>query len=208
MVAYPHQDPGLVSCTSCHVPHNEEASGDLHAGVSCAACHFGGEAGPHALVPAQDGASCKRCHFAGNKVGAPAAVLPPKSLPCLACHTATLNLSDWPSRIALILLGLGLAGSLGFWLSGGGQGPAPALNQRRAWRVGPALKALVLDGLLQRRLWRLSPGRWLAHALIFLPMAARPGLGPGGPGSGALGAGRVPDPGHAGQEPAGHGPVL
>ncbi|MCB2227714.1 MAG: respiratory nitrate reductase subunit gamma [Desulfarculaceae bacterium] len=167
----PHENITLASCTDCHLPHNEEASGDLHAGVSCQACHFGGEAGPHALVPVKNQASCKRCHFEGNQIGAPAAVLPPKSALCLACHTATLSLADWPSRIALALLLLGFVGSLAFWLSGGGAGPAP--NHKSAWRIGPALSALLLDGLLQRRLWRLSRGRWLVHALIFLPLAAR-----------------------------------
>ncbi len=170
---FPHDDPRLVSCLSCHEPHNEEATGDLHAGVSCAACHLGGEAGPHALTNVSNEASCKRCHFAGNSAGAPAAVLPPKSLLCLACHTATLSLSDWPSRIALAVLVLGLLGSLGFWLSGGGAGPAPARNHQHAWRLGPALSGFFLDGLLQRRLWRLSPGRWLVHGLIFLPFAGR-----------------------------------
>jgi nitrate reductase gamma subunit len=33
--------------------------------------------------------------------------------------------------------------------------------------------ALMLDGLLQRRLWRISPERWLVHALMVLPFAAR-----------------------------------
>ncbi|MCF8032338.1 MAG: respiratory nitrate reductase subunit gamma [Desulfarculaceae bacterium] len=169
----PHENLEPTSCLNCHQPHNEEATGDLHVGVSCQACHFGGEAGPHALAPVASEASCQRCHFVGNQVGAPAAVLPPKSALCLACHTATLSLADWPSRIALALLVLGLLGSLGFWLSGGGEGPAPAAHHQRAWRMGPALSALLLDGLLQRRLWRLSRGRWLVHALIFLPFAAR-----------------------------------
>ena len=168
---YPHSDPALASCLSCHDPHNEEATGDLHAGVSCQACHWGGQGGPHALAEAGSEASCRQCHFAGNSAGAPAAVLPPKSVLCLACHTATISLSDWPSRLALAVLVLGLLGSLGFWLSGSGAGPAAGLHH--AWRVGPALGALILDGLLQRRLWRLSPGRWAVHALIFLPMAAR-----------------------------------
>lgn len=100
-------------------------------------------------------------------------VLPPKSVLCLACHTATLSLADWPSRIALGLLALGLLGSLGFWLSGGGQGPSPAPGHDHTWRPGAAGKALVLDGLMQRRLWRVSPGRWVTHAMIFLPFAAR-----------------------------------
>ncbi|MCF8098599.1 MAG: respiratory nitrate reductase subunit gamma [Desulfarculaceae bacterium] len=171
----PHENLRLTSCRACHTPHTEAPTGDLHAGVNCQACHMGGEAGPHALVPQNNEASCKRCHFAGNQAGAPAAVPPPKSALCLACHTATLSLADWPSRIALFVLLLGLLGSLGFWLSGGGRGPASqALHKGHGGGgVGRALSALLLDGLLQRRLWRRSPGRWLVHALIFLPFAAR-----------------------------------
>jgi len=171
----PHEDLKLTSCLACHLPHTEAAAGDLHAGVSCQACHMGSEAGPHALVLQNTEASCKRCHFEGNQAGAPAAVLPAKSFLCLACHTATLSLADWPSRIALAVLLLGLLGSLGFWLSGGGMGPASqALHKGHGGGgVGRVLSALVLDGFLQRRLWRLSPGRWLVHALIFLPFVAR-----------------------------------
>ncbi|MCB2193578.1 MAG: respiratory nitrate reductase subunit gamma [Deltaproteobacteria bacterium] len=171
----PHEDLRLTSCLACHLPHTEATSGDLHAGVSCQVCHMGGQAGPHALVSQADQGSCQRCHFAGNQAGAPAAVLPAKSFLCLACHTATLSLADWPSRIALVVLALGLLGSLAFWLSGGGRGPSSqALHKGHGdGGAGRVLTALVLDGLLQRRLWKLSPGRWLVHALIFLPFAAR-----------------------------------
>lgn len=171
----PHEDLNLTSCLACHPPHTEATTGDLHAGVSCQACHMGGETGPHALVPQNTEASCKRCHYEGNQTGAPAVVLPPKSFLCLACHTAALSLADWPSRIALVVLLLELLGSLGFWLSGGGAGPvSQALRKGHGGGgAGRVLSALVLDGLLQRRLWRLSPGRWLVHALIFLPFAAR-----------------------------------
>ncbi len=172
--SYPHEEITIVSCLACHPPHNEEASGDLHAGVSCQACHLAGGDAPHALVDVREEASCRRCHFVGNDSVAPAMVLPPKSALCLACHTATLSLADWPSRIALAILVLGLLGSVGFWLSGGRQGPSSQARHRQAgWRPGKALAALLLDGLLQRRLWRVSPGRWLVHALIFLPIAAR-----------------------------------
>jgi nitrate reductase gamma subunit len=106
-------------------------------------------------------------------MGASAVVLPSKSALCLACHTANLGLADWPSRIALGLLAIGLLGSLGFWLSGGDQGPTSSHGHGHGLRPGSMLASFFLDGLLQRRLWRISPARWLIHALIFLPMAAR-----------------------------------
>lgn len=173
---YPHEDLILTSCLSCHDPHNEETTGDLHAEVSCSACHLAGGSEPetpHLLLDASAESSCRRCHHTGNKVGASAMVLPPKSALCLVCHTATLSLTDWPSRIALVLLVLGLLGSLGFWFSGGSQGPAPGNGHGHALRPGSMLSAFVLDGLLQRRLWRISRVRWLIHGLIFLPFCAR-----------------------------------
>ncbi|MCB2193760.1 MAG: respiratory nitrate reductase subunit gamma [Deltaproteobacteria bacterium] len=173
---YPHEDIRLASCQTCHTPHTESTTGDLHAGVSCQECHLtGGGETPHLLASTQRPESCLRCHFAGNKVGAPATVLPAKGALCLVCHTATLSLPDWPSRLALLGFLLGLLASLGFWFSGGGQGPASqALHKGHTnGGVGPGAAALLLDGLLQRRLWRISPGRWLVHALMVLPFAAR-----------------------------------
>lgn len=172
----PHENLSLTSCQACHDPHNEEVTGDLHAGVTCLACHLAGKAGstsPHRLIDAKAESSCQRCHHKGNKVGASAMVLPPKSALCLACHTATLSLSDWPSRIALGLLAIGLLGSLGFWLSGGNQGPTSGHGHGHTPGPGSILSAFFLDGLLQRRLWRISPARWLVHALIFLPFCVR-----------------------------------
>ncbi|RJX32453.1 MAG: hypothetical protein C4525_10240 [Desulfarculus sp.] len=203
---YPHERPSLVPCLSCHTPHSEAQIADVHAGVSCQACHFAGltplrakPGGPvsarppagkestlyvHRLVDAPHSASCGRCHHPGNQLGAAAAVLPAKGLLCLACHTATLTLPDWPSRLALAVLVLGLLAALGFWFSGtrggalvlpGGKGQAAhqAAGVGVRTRLGRGLAALVLDGLLQRRLWRFSPGRGLIHALIFWPLLLR-----------------------------------
>ena len=173
---YPHEEIVLTSCLSCHDPHNEETSGDLHAGIACSACHLAGGSEPetpHLLLDAKAESSCRRCHYKSNKVGASAMVLPPKSALCLVCHTATLSLEDWPSRIALVMLVLGLLGSLGFWLSGGNQGPASGHGHGHDLKPGAMLSAFVMDGLLQRRLWRISPSRWLIHGLIFLPFCAR-----------------------------------
>jgi nitrate reductase gamma subunit len=192
---YPHESLSLASCQECHNPHNEEVTGDMHAGIACSACHLanmrpfrptpGGpvkalappdlRGGPslHRLVAAPAPASCRRCHHAGNQAGASAMVLPPKSALCLACHTATLSVTDWPSRIALGLLAFGLLGSLGFWFSGGNQGPTSSHGRGHGLRWSSILVAFFLDGLLQRRLWRHSPGRGLIHALIFWPFVLR-----------------------------------
>jgi nitrate reductase gamma subunit len=40
-------------------------------------------------------------------------------------------------------------------------------------RIGPIVKAIVLDVLLQRRLYRQSKKRWLIHGLIFYPFVFR-----------------------------------
>lgn len=173
---YPHEEIELTTCRSCHTPHTEATTGDLHAGISCEACHWaGGGETPHRLASTQRPDSCRRCHFAGNKAGAPAAVLPAKGALCLVCHTATLSLPDGPSRLALAGFILGLLASLGFWFSGGGQGPASKTvhGAPPSGGLSRGAAALLLDGLLQRRLWRLSPGRWLVHALMVLPFAAR-----------------------------------
>ncbi|MBU4276259.1 MAG: cytochrome c3 family protein [Proteobacteria bacterium] len=173
---YPHEEIKLASCLNCHTPHTEATTGDLHAGFSCEACHWAGSGQkPHLLASTQRPQSCRRCHFAGNAAGAPATVLPAKGALCLVCHTATLSLPDWPSRLALAGFLLGLLASLGFWFSGGGQGPASkALHKdHQGGGFGHGAAALLLDGLLQRRLWRLSPGRWLVHALMVLPFVAR-----------------------------------
>jgi hypothetical protein len=173
---FPHELITLTPCLSCHEPHNEETSGDLHAGVTCSACHLAGTAGseaPHLLLDAKAETSCQRCHHPSNKMRASAMVLPPKSALCLACHTATLSIKDWPSRIALGLLAIGLLGSLGFWLSGGNQGPTSGHGHGHALRPGSFISAFFMDGLFQRRLWHLSRGRWVIHCLIFLPFFAR-----------------------------------
>lgn len=172
---YPHEDVEPVPCLTCHLPHTESTTGDLHSGVSCAACHLAGDGEAcHRLADTTRPESCRRCHFAGNKQGASAAVLPAKGALCLVCHTATLSLPDWPSRLALAGLVLGLLASLRFWLSGSGLGPAcRTVHGPPPGGGGRGVTALLLDGLGQRRLWRLSPGRWLLHALMVMPFAAR-----------------------------------
>jgi nitrate reductase gamma subunit len=197
---YPHENPMLTSCLECHPRHGRAIIRDSHAGVDCAACHLANlqplrpaPGGPvkalappklrgglplHRLVAAPVPTSCRRCHHAANQVGASAALLPAKGLLCLPCHDAGLGLTEWPSRIALMIFIVGLVAALGFWLSGVRQAGSP-LNPdgehrpNLVIRLGRGLAGLIVDGLFQRRLWRHSPGRGLIHALIFWPFAIR-----------------------------------
>jgi len=195
---YPHDGQKAVDCRQCHQPHRESQIHDAHAGVSCQACHLaaaipvrqGGqvlwrlqrpEIGPtkaHQLRAQSDQDSCRRCHAPGNQVGAAATVLPAKSALCIPCHAATLTVGDWPSGLALAALIAGLLLRIGLWLAAPAKAaPLHALGKRptaplgRRWWAG--LKALALDGLLQRRLWRAAKGRWLIHGLIFFPLLGR-----------------------------------
>ncbi len=193
--AYPHKKASLVSCLECHRAHDRSLTGDPHTGVSCAACHLAelkplrsedgetvkamapaalrGSMTLHRLVRQEQPASCQRCHHPGNLAGASATVLPPKGLLCLPCHVGSPNLPDWPSRIALGVLILGLLAAMGFWLGGGRATGHHRPRSSLGGRLVKGLQALVLDGLLQRRLWRYSPGRGLIHAMIFWPFVLR-----------------------------------
>ena len=191
---YPHLRQGRPQCLSCHEPHGETAAGDAHIGVECQACHamdvtpvrptLGGpvlakaQAGPegtsrvHRLTEAQARESCRRCHQEGNTVGAAAMVPPAKGLLCLPCHSGTIGLPGWPSRIGFVLFLVGLAGAAAFWLGGPPAGSAEAANHASG-RFRCIAAALFLDGLCQRRLWKTAPLRGLIHAMIFWPFIIR-----------------------------------
>ena len=200
--SYPHDRQPRVDCLSCHPPHDEEIAHDAHVGVSCQACHLQGivpfrdsdthqvlarrgkaltdfSARHHMQIPRGE-TSCKRCHYAGNDLGAVAMVLPPKSILCMPCHTATFSLSDPLSIIVFIIFLLGLALFIGVLLSGTlgdktsgnplsklGNILFATLTTLFSPKIFKILKALFWDALLQRRLYRRSPGRWCIHALIF-----------------------------------------
>jgi nitrate reductase gamma subunit len=129
---------------------------------------------------------CERCHVHGNTVGAAAMILPPKSVLCMPCHAATFSIGDATTMIALILFLAGM-GMLGAYVLSGSTGGdrergAPAaflillgrgIGALFSRRVGPILRVLFWDGLLQRRLFRQSPKRWGIHALIFWPFVIR-----------------------------------
>lgn len=200
---FPHNKQSYGDCTQCHTRHDESVAHDAHLTVACESCHLSGAEPKRAdngdiiwavTAPAgevtnvhdmlgveEDG--CERCHTPGNTVGAANMVLPPKSIICMGCHTATLTAGDTISIVTLLIF-LG-GGGLFFVMAVGGAGnlasvPVMLWNaivgttkvifSRRIFAVG---KALFFDVLLQRRLWKRSPKRWLYHSLIFLPFLFR-----------------------------------
>jgi len=134
-----HQAPG--DCGSCHRPHDEKVTHDLHAAVTCGACHLNGvepvrdsdsghigwssprrpdRVSPiHQMqIPSKD-ESCRSCHSGGNAIGAAAMVLPAKSIICMPCHAATLSVGDSVSVLSLLLFLAGLFAIGLVWFSGG-----------------------------------------------------------------------------------------
>jgi nitrate reductase gamma subunit len=141
--AFGHGDQVPGECGRCHLPHDEKLTHDLHAAVSCGACHLNGvdpfrdsssrhigwrrppypnNVSPiHRMQTPPKDASCRGCHTAGNSIGAAAMVLPAKSIICMPCHAATLSVGDSVTVLSLLLFlaGLVLTGSV--WFSGGEQ---------------------------------------------------------------------------------------
>ena len=140
------QSPG--DCRQCHRPHDEKVAHDLHAVVTCGACHLSGiepvrdfdsglivslspshpdRVSPiHQMQLPHKDDSCRSCHTGGNTIGAAALVLPAKSIICMPCHAATLSVGDTVTVLALVffLAGLAVVGSV--WLSIG----SPSVGSR------------------------------------------------------------------------------
>ena len=210
--AYTHDVQQPRNCGQCHLPHDEKNAGDAHMQVSCQACHLKGvravrdtvsncilwerEQRPdgksivHEMVLFQKETACQRCHYAGNMLGAAAMALPPKSIICMLCHTATFSIGDTITMISLIIFACGLILFFGWWLSGS----MPGLKSRNPFsklayltghlcrtvfssRIVDIGRALFWDVLLQRRLYRRSRNRWIIHALIFYGFVFRFGWG-------------------------------
>ena len=187
-------------CRQCHLHyHDEKIAHDLHGLVACGSCHLQGTqpkrdsrskqvvwtrtfkpgetSRVHAMVVRNDEASCRHCHSSDNKVGAAAMVLPAKSVICMPCHAGTFSVGDTTTILTLILFLAGMVLVFSYVLTGASPnffglvgGAAGALFSKQ---IGPILKTLVLDVLLQRRLYRQSPKRWLIHGLIFYAFAFR-----------------------------------
>jgi len=131
---------------------------------------------------------CQRCHVAGNQVGAAAMVLPGRvpvhAVPRRDSHG---HRRDHYRRLGVFLFGVAAAASV--WLTGrvpGREGAGPVAPVAKALavlasatrtvfsrRAITVLKALVLDGILQRRLLKQSRWRWAIHSAIFLPFVFR-----------------------------------
>lgn len=197
-----HDTQKAGACSQCHARHDEKVAHDAHMLVSCGACHLG-EIDPvrdiqssavlwkrkphsqkgnpiHHMERGEDRESCRRCHFPGNRVGAAAMVLPPKSILCMPCHAATFSIGDGITLAVLVLFILGSMGILLPWLTAvfrerraAGTGAGPTLTRRSGLRPLVIAKAVLLDLLLQRRLYRQSLARWCIHTLIFLPIIFR-----------------------------------
>ncbi|UCD77938.1 MAG: respiratory nitrate reductase subunit gamma [Desulfobacterales bacterium] len=160
--AFGHDDQVSGDCSRCHRPHDEKTAHDLHAIVSCEACHLNGveplkdSASGHIVwqrprppdrispihqmqIPEKD-VSCRSCHTGGNAIGAPAMVLPPKSIICMPCHAATLSVGDTITvfSLALFLAGMMVIGSV--WFSGGD--PSLGTRHRLTRAVGNFVGAL------------------------------------------------------------------
>jgi nitrate reductase gamma subunit len=135
-----HHDQPLGDCRQCHELHDEKVAHDLHAIVSCEACHLS-EIIPrkarssglilwdrssnsdritavHQMVLPEKNDDCRSCHDFDNQLGAAAMVLPPKSILCMPCHAATFSIGDGItlSSLGLFILGLVAVGSV--WISG------------------------------------------------------------------------------------------
>ncbi len=196
---YGHGGQVPADCRGCHFPHRASTANEVHLGVACAACHLSG-AKPvrdrvsggvgwvrtqtpgvsevHRMALPDHEQSCARCHFSRNGIGAPAAILPPKGVLCLPCHTATFSVGDAVTAAALVVFALGLIAAACIWAAGR---DAPHTRRHaplpRAAAFRSALAGLVLDGVLQRRLFRYSRRRWFVHALVFIPFMLRFGWG-------------------------------
>ena len=207
-VGFIHKDQKLFSCTNCHLPHDEKITHDAHSNVSCEACHLTGinpvrnrETGRvlweiirkpgdptalHQMALPDKEASCRRCHFPGNRIGAPAMILPARGLLCMPCHVATFSAGDATTIVALLIF---FSGILFFvlWILTGVIPESPDLNPFSklavllsrtlqtifSGKIVPISKVIFTDVLCQRRLFRRSPVRWFIHGLIFFPFVFR-----------------------------------
>jgi nitrate reductase gamma subunit len=132
------QMPG--ECGQCHLPHDEKVAHDLHALVSCEACHLRdiqpfrasqskrilwkseAKAGQiseiHDMLGTYNDDGCQRCHTVGNQIGAAAMILPPKSILCMPCHAATFSIGDITTFLSLVVFAAGLTSVAFYFLSG------------------------------------------------------------------------------------------
>jgi nitrate reductase gamma subunit len=176
-----------VECRGCHAGGGRVVQDPVSKQVVWEKTTQPGKvSGVHAITKAGRKQDCQRCHVAGNQVGAAAVVLPGKGVLCMPCHGATPTATDATTIGGLGVFLFGLVAASSVWLTGripGREGAGPVAKilgvlasaartvfSRRALAV---LKALVLDGILQRRLLKQSGWRWAIHSAIFLPFVFR-----------------------------------
>ncbi len=208
----PHQTALGAQCRDCHPVHGESPARTPHLRVDCQACHYTHEAVEqdpvsgriqlaaassvpgavgrvnHALQDTTALDTCRRCHHGDNQVGAPATVLPSKSLLCIACHPVPLAIGHPLFGLAALILVIGLVLMLRFWFIGSVQGEQHSLHRKISltsesiWqmvfsrKILAVVKTLLVDIILQRRLLKESVQRWSMHSLIFLAILVRFGL--------------------------------
>ena len=205
--AFNHDDQRSVDCLRCHRRHDAKKAHDAHLTVRCGACHLSQvrprrdnetknivfevirrHSGPLRVHDIAKGVqTCTRCHFKGNDLGAPASILPAKSIICMGCHVSTFSIGDTTTLVSLGIFFVGLLLALSYFLSGGishsSDDPGAVgkfficvgkcLRSLFSKRFPIILKTIALDVLLQRRLYRRSEARWWIHALIFYPFLFR-----------------------------------
>jgi nitrate reductase gamma subunit len=189
--------------------HGEGTAHAPHLRIDCQACHFqsnfvrlaakenrvklariNSDKQPiglvdHALNDLSDDQSCERCHNRQNTVGAPAAVLPGKSLLCIVCHPSPASVGHPIFWLTLIILTGGTLAMVRFWFIGSVQGEKESIHRKlglvseSVWqtlfsrKIITFLNVMVFDILLQRRILKESVQRWSMHSLIFLAIMAR-----------------------------------
>ena len=176
-----------VECRACHAAGGRVVQDAVSKQVVWeSTAKPGVVSGVHGITKAARKQDCQRCHAPGNRVGAAAMVLPAKGVLCMPCHGATPTATDATTIGGLGVFLFGVVAAFSVWLTGrlpgrDGAGPmakllallglvARTLLSRRALA---ALKAFILDGILQRRLFKQSRWRWAIHSAILLPFVFR-----------------------------------
>ncbi len=212
IAASPHKTRTGVTCLGCHTPHSEGVAHDPHVRVDCQACHFQSpfvrldpedfrvklshtddnavpiSLSDHTPADAAHQETCQKCHFKQNPVGAPAAVLPSKSILCMMCHNSPLAVGHPIFGLAGLIFLAGIFLMVRFWFKGSVQGEESSLHRKislssdSVWNTifskqfFPLVKVFILDILLQRRILKESVSRWSMHSLIFTAILVRLGL--------------------------------
>ena len=207
-----HTSQQMTACESCHSPHDEKTLHDAHSQMTCRSCHLIGglpekpqhignisvDRGKktsiisrvHDMRISDKEAFCRQCHYKNNQnaIGAASMVLPPKSVMCMACHTATFSFCDWVTLPSLVFFFIGM-GCILFLIAGGSFEKSHKGKETRLTSIGliftsvikavfsrhlfTIVKSICVDTLFQKRLFKQSKMKWILHGLIFYPFVFR-----------------------------------